>query len=182
MEPATIGGPDSPSIESPRHELVVVDTATPEYQQLVDDILAQSSDDRTIEVVLLDARQDGLDQLDQILSGYARLDAVHLISHGTAGEVHIGKGSVDLADLQARADRVAAWGAALADEADLLIYGCDLASSAEGEQLVQALAQLTGADLAASDDPTGHRNLGGDWDLEYQAGTVETHVAISEPT
>ena len=36
------------------------------------------------------------------------------------------------------------------------------------------------ADVAASDDNTGHSALGGDWDLEYSAGEVETAVAFSD--
>ena len=176
--PVTPGETDFENIQSPQHELVVVDTATPDYQQLVDDILAHAGDERTIEVVLLDARQDGLDQLGVILSGYSGLDAVHLISHGDTGEIHIGNGTVDLATLQAQADRVATWGASLSNEADLLIYGCNLSSNAAGQLFVDSLAQLTGADVAASDDLTGHENLGGDWELEYQTGDVETAVAV----
>lgn len=34
-------------------------------------------------------------------------------------------------------------------------------------------------DVAASDDLTGHTDLGGDWDLEYQTGEVETQNAFS---
>jgi len=45
------------------HELVIVDTATPDYQQLIDDILAQSTKPDLIEVVLLDASANGVEQL-----------------------------------------------------------------------------------------------------------------------
>jgi len=63
--------------------------------------------------------------------------------------------------------------------ADLLIYGCNLAATAEGESLVNALARLTSADVAASDDLTGSAKLGGDWELEYRTGTVESGMALS---
>ncbi len=43
------------------------------------------------------------------------------------------------------------------------------------------MAELTGADVAASDDRTGHESLGGDWDLEYTAGDIEAEVAVSLP-
>ena len=36
------------------------------------------------------------------------------------------------------------------------------------------LKDLTGADVAASTDATGHTELGGDWTLEAQRGTVDT--------
>jgi hypothetical protein len=39
--------------------------------------------------------------------------------------------------------------------------------------LIDRLAALTGADVAASDDKTGHADLGGDWDLEVSRGAIE---------
>ena len=161
------------------HELVVVDTATPGYQQIIDDILTQSDDSRQIEVVLLDSERDGLEQLSALLSSYSDLDALHIISHGDAGEIALGKSSIDLADLQAQSDQLFAWQTAFSEDADLLIYGCDLASTAEGELFINTLAQLTGADVAASDDLTGSAELGGDWALEYSTGSIETDLAVS---
>ena len=38
---------------------------------------------------------------------------------------------------------------------------------------------LTGADVAASDDVTGHADLGGDWDLEVYSGTVEVRSVVT---
>ena len=44
-------------------------------------------------------------------------------------------------------------------DADLLLYGCDLAASSEGKALIERLASLTGADVAASSDATGAASL-----------------------
>ncbi len=74
------------------------------------------------------------------------------------------------------------WQEALSDDADLLFYGCDLAAHGDGEHFLESLAALTGADIAASDDLTGHADLGGDWDLEYSSGTIETGVAFDVST
>ncbi|MGB5440287.1 MAG: DUF4347 domain-containing protein, partial [Gammaproteobacteria bacterium] len=82
--------------------------------------------------------------------------------------------------LQAGASLIEGWGAALSAEADLLIYGCNLAANEAGESLVNDLGRLTGADVAASDDLTGSAALGGDWVLEYQTGQVETGIAVSQ--
>jgi RNase P/RNase MRP subunit p29 len=65
------------------------------------------------------------------------------------------------------------WANALGVDADILFYGCNLAGSSAGKELVDNIARLTGADVAASDDLTGHSLLGGDWVLEYHAGTIE---------
>jgi len=66
----------------------------------------------------------------------------------------------------------------LTDSGDILLYGCDVAQGEIGQAFIEQLAQLTGADVAASTDLTGAAALGGDWVLEAQAGVVE---AASEP-
>ncbi|TAK75288.1 MAG: DUF4347 domain-containing protein, partial [Aquabacterium sp.] len=81
------------------------------------------------------------------------------------------------ADLQAlRVAEVVGWSDALKPGADLLLYGCDLASSEAGRAVVDGLATLTGADVAASSDATGGALLGGDWDLEYADGSIQART------
>ncbi|MBV1928810.1 MAG: DUF4347 domain-containing protein, partial [Gammaproteobacteria bacterium] len=165
--------------EGLRHELVVVDTATPDYQAIIDDIRAQSGEERIIEVVLLDAQSDGVEQLNELLSHYSDLDALHIISHGNAGSIALGDSSINVLDLYENSDALNDWQNAFDEEADVLIYGCDLASTVEGELFVDVLAELSGADVAASDDLTGSAELGGDWQLEYSSGEIETELAVS---
>ena len=47
-----------------------------------------------------------------------------------------------------------------------------------GGSLLDRLGTLTGADVAASDDLTGSARLGGDWDLEYGNGRIETEYRL----
>ena len=61
----------------------------------------------------------------------------------------------------------------------MLIYGCNLAGDAEGQLLVESLAELTGADVAASANDTGSSLRGGDWQLEYVTGSIETTKPLS---
>ena len=165
--------------ETQSKELVVVDSATPDYQRLVDDILTQAGADRQIEVVMLDATDDGFAQFREILDDYSDLDAVHLISHATDGAISLGASTLNFDTLLSSTSTIKGWGNAFSEDGDLLIYGCNLAASADGQALVDALSRLTGADVAASDDLTGHQSLGGDWELEYRAGDIETEVAVS---
>ena len=60
-----------------------------------------------------------------------------------------------------------------------MIYGCNFGEGEAGQAAAVRLAELTGADIAASDDLTGSTELGGDWDLEVQTGTIETVVAFN---
>ncbi|MBL4590027.1 MAG: DUF4347 domain-containing protein, partial [Alphaproteobacteria bacterium] len=59
-------------------------------------------------------------------------------------------------------------------------YGCNLAESIDGQGLIQGIASLTGADIAASTDLTGAEVLGGDWVLEYSTGDIEAGIAVTE--
>ncbi|MCU7805801.1 MAG: DUF4347 domain-containing protein, partial [Candidatus Thiodiazotropha sp. (ex Lucinoma borealis)] len=163
-------------------ELVIIDQTTPAYQSLIDDLISQSGDGRSFEIVLLDTDSNGIVQISETLSQYMDLDAVHLISHGSQGEIQLGSTTIDLDEVQHNGKAINAWGNAFSAEGDLLIYGCDLAATIEGERLVGSLAYLTGADVAASDDLTGHNTLGGDWDLEYQSGAIEVTTFANEFT
>jgi len=162
-----------------RRELVFVDTDTPDYQQLLDDLLANQDETRQFEVILLDNESDGISQITEALGNANGLDAVHIISHGTDGSIDLGNGALNYATLLANADLIRAWGSSFTEDGDLLIYGCNLAATADGQSLIDSLANLTGADVAASDDLTGNSELGGDWELEYQQGAIETAVAFS---
>ena len=159
--------------ESTRRELVFVDTGVEGYEQLVEDLRASSSDDRSLEVVLLDSERDGIEQISEFLADYERLDAVHIVSHGSEGAVQLGDAWLSGDTLASYEGALASWADALSEEADLLFYGCDLAGGVSGQALVGDLAKLTGADVAASEDLTGSSLLGGDWELEVASGSVE---------
>ena len=160
-------------------ELVFVDARIHDYQQLVDDLLACGQDGRQIQVIVLDSNLDGIAQISQALAGYQALDAVHFVSHGTDRAVKLGSTWLNIDSMQAYAGDIAGWQDALADEADLLFYGYNLAAGEDGRTLIEAIGELTRADVTASIDDTGHARLGGDWELEYHIGSIETDVAFS---
>ena len=76
-------------------------------------------------------------------------------------------------------DQITAWSGGLTQEADILLYGCEVAHSEDGQWLVDQIGEWSGADIAASDDLTGHSDLGGDWTFEYTVGAVETGSIFS---
>ena len=162
--------------ESFRRELVFIDDTVQDYDALIDGL--DDGTGRNFEVIVLSSEEDGLAQVGRALAEYDDIDAIHLFSHGDNDSLQLGATDVDLATLQSRADEVEAWRGALSESADLLIYGCNLAGSEDGLGLVNLFATLTGADVAASDDLTGSAELGGDWDLEYTHGEIETAIAL----
>lgn len=151
----------------PVTEVVIIDSRVPGMAGQLGQIRAG------VDVWLLDARSSATAQISGILSGYSGLSAVHLISHGSSGNVYLGAETLSSSSLGQYAATLAAWGQSLNATGDLLVYGCDVAKGAAGQHFVEALAQATGADVAASNDLTGASWLGGDWDLEVNVGDVD---------
>lgn len=163
------------------HELVFIDTGAANYQDLLDDLWTHHDPNRQIDVVLLTSGEDGIAQITETLAQYQtqKLDAVHLVTHGADRAIKLGNTWLDANALEQNRNQIASWGEALKPGADLLVYGCDLAGNDLGRALLSNLVEITGADIAASIDDTGSSLLGGNWDLEYELGDIETEVAFS---
>ena len=149
-------------------EIFFIDTGVSNYQDLISEISPNAS------IFLIDTATDGVKQIRDILANnYADVDAIHIISHGDQGRLNLGSSELTTESISGEyADALIEIGSALAEHGDILIYGCDFASGAEGEAAAEALASLTGADVAASTDDTGAATHGGDWDLEHQTGDL----------
>jgi hypothetical protein len=122
---------------------------------------------------LIDASA-GLNGIEQALSSSgleAVTNSLHIYSHGRDGLLDLGRDQVTLNTARGLQDSFRRIGDLLASGADLYLYGCDLASSSRGKHLVDQISDLSGLDVAASDDLTGK---GGDWQLEYQHGLIST--------
>jgi hypothetical protein len=97
-----------------------------------------------------------------------------VFSHGAPGQLWLGDTLLNAGNLAEHSQGLSAIGDALSANGDLLLYGCQVADGAQGTAFVQALAESTGADIAASDDATGAAHLGGDWVLESATDSIET--------
>ena len=155
-----------------RQEIVFIDAGIDNAEQLLD---ALDRDRSALQVIWLDPNANGIDQISAALAGRSDIGAIHILSHGANGQVMLGNSTVDSATLTQRADTITGWRSALTDDADILLYGCDVAGDAAGLTFIESLARLTGADVAASEDLTG---TGGDWVLERQIGAIDS-IALS---
>ncbi|MEH2173468.1 Calx-beta domain-containing protein [Nostoc sp.] len=153
--------------------IVFIDPKVIDYQSLVDGIILGS------EVVILDANRDGITQITEFLAKRKSnsVQSIHIVSHGSVGSLQLGSSNFNLSNLDSYKNQLQKWANALTDKADILLYGCDVASG-EGTKFVQQISQITGADVAASTDKTGSAALGGDWDLEVKTGKIETSLAF----
>ena len=109
---------------------------------------------------------------------YDDLDAIHIVSHGDVGELSLGSTKLNKNTLNSYANGLITWRDFIADNGDILLYGCSIAESAVGEEFVEDLSQYTAADILASVDLTGSEDLGGDWDLEFAIGDIEEDLAF----
>ena len=170
---------ETPAASPAALEIAFIDVSLPDAQRLIDDLQAQRNAGRTIEIVRIDAGEDGISRISQTLDGRTDIGAVHVLSHGSDGALQLGSVTLDAATLLARAGELAQWSSALTHDADLLLYGCDVAQTSAGRQFVNNLGTLTGADVTASTDLTGAAARGANWTLEYQLGHIETTLAPS---
>jgi len=148
-----------------RGEIAFFDPTVTNYQNLIDGI------DAGTQIVVLDPNKDGVQQITDELRG-DRFSAIHIISHGSPGSIQLGSSALGYDNLTNNAGVLQQWKDYLTADADILLYGCDVAAGERGKALVQQLSQLTEADVAASDDLTGSAALGGDWKLELTTGVA----------
>jgi hypothetical protein len=161
--PQLIATPRTPQTRS----VLIIDAGVADAQT----IIASADPDTT--VYQLQSGKDAIGQITTLLAGQQNIASLQIVSHGQSGGLQLGESWLDLQTLSGYVGELKSWGNALSATADILLYGCNVAQGATGQAFVNLLAQTTGADVAASDDITGNAALGGNWQLEYQAGQVE---------
>jgi hypothetical protein len=157
----------NPAANGGRNEIAFIDSSIDGWTQLAESM------GPGVEVVLIDANEDGLMQMADYLEGRTGLDAIHVVAHGREADATFGAmrlSNDNLAQHQADLARV---GAALSSQGDLLLYGCDIGKGVDGANFIGKIAEATGADVAASSDATGSASKGGDWVLEERIGSIE---------
>ncbi|NJO42815.1 MAG: DUF4347 domain-containing protein [Cyanobacteria bacterium CRU_2_1] len=152
--------------------LIFLDSTVDNYQSLIQ---GANSD---AEVILLDPNQDGVEQISRVLANRTGIESVQIVSHGNNGTLKLGAIELGLENLAAYTAQFRQWAHALSEDADILLYGCNVATDETGAAFVQQLSDLTGADVAASDDLTGGVAQGGDWELEFATGAIESSLAV----
>ena len=152
-------------------EIIFIDPTVEDYESLIAGIYPDTK------VVIIDRMKDGISQITENLQG-GKYKAVHIVSHGSEGSLQLGSKQLNSSNLDTYKSQLQLWANYLTDDADILLYGCDVAAGQTGVSFVQQLSQLTGADVAASNDLTGNAALGGNWDLEVKTGKIEAPLAF----
>ncbi|NJR24181.1 MAG: DUF4347 domain-containing protein, partial [Richelia sp. CSU_2_1] len=164
-------------------QLLFVDPKVKDYEKLSENATADT------EVIILKDDRDGIEQIAEILQQHNNIAAVHILSHGAAGSVQIGATELNLDNIETYRDRLEKWfelesiepdsNSQITTKPEILLYGCNVAATETGLEFVQRLSQLTGANIAASNNLTGNASLGGDWELQVITGKIETPLAFA---
>ncbi|MEP0871267.1 DUF4347 domain-containing protein [Trichocoleus desertorum AS-A10] len=132
------------STSAASHEIVFIDPAVTNYPELVAGVRSG------VEVVVLEAMADGVEQISSVLAQRHNLTAVHVVSHGSPGRVQLGTSELSLETIDRYSWELQAWAESLTNTAELLIYGCEVAKGDRGWVFVNMVHSLTGANVADS--------------------------------
>ncbi|WP_339538157.1 Ig-like domain-containing protein [Pseudomonas sp. RA_15y_Pfl2_54] len=162
--------PAASPVAVPGQSVVFVDSRVKDADSLLQGIAPGT------QVVKLDATKDGLQQIADYLDQHQGVSSVQIIAHGNAGDLWLGNSYLSADNVAQRSAILGEIGKDMNVGGDILIYGCYTAEGDRGLSFVDSLAQLTGRDVAASNNRTG---VGGDWDLEIATGTIESANVLS---
>ena len=81
-----------------KNEVAFIDPNIQNYQSLIDGIRPE------VEIIIIDGNQDGFAQMAEILSGMKNLDAIHIFSHGSSGQIRMGTVTLETDALQTNSD------------------------------------------------------------------------------
>lgn len=130
-------------LSSSTQNIVIIDGAVKNYQYLLASPLLG------MEVHILSDQTDGIAQTKALLSQGPQFSSLHLICNGGPGQLQMGTTDLNEDNLWAYADGFRQWRPYLAANAEVYIYGCELAVSRAGQALVSWLGLLTGAKVTA---------------------------------
>lgn len=161
------------STDGKRNELIVISGSI--YG--ADEAIAELSE--RADVLQLEGGQDPMEEILAWMEkqGDRKYDAIHIVSHGASGYLSLNGVVIDAEYLAANPDVFAELGNHITDDGDIMLYGCNTAEGAAGEAFISQLAELTGADVAASTGTVG--GYSGNWQLDFAMGDIDAvHITI----
>jgi lactam utilization protein B len=111
--------------------IVFIDAAVADYQTLLDQVKLG------VEAIVIDSHRDGVEQISEVLANRTNIDSIHLVSHGEPGSLQLGKTRLSVDNLEAYSQQLQQWRRALTIDADILIYGCNVAAASRACQKVR---------------------------------------------
>ncbi|NJS11367.1 MAG: DUF4347 domain-containing protein, partial [Microcoleus sp. CSU_2_2] len=111
--------------------IVFIDAAVTDYQTLLEGVKLG------VEAIIIDSDRDGVEQISEVLANRTNIESIHLVSHGAPGSLQLGKTQLSIDNLEAYSQQLQQWRRALTVDADILIYGCNVAAASRVCQKVR---------------------------------------------
>ncbi len=162
----------SPRGVKPARQIAFIDVAVDHYQYLANSI---GSD---IDVIILDPLKDGVLQITNTLANRCHISGLHFITPGTEASLQLGAVRLDVNNLWNYAREIRSWETAFSHNADILLYGSQVAAGMAGWLFVRWLHYLSRANVAASAKVTSMIFGSSNWDLEITTGSIQTAIAF----
>ncbi|EAW35711.1 DUF4347 domain-containing protein [Lyngbya sp. PCC 8106] len=159
-------------------ELLFIDSAVQQPEYLTQHLTPESHPN--LHSFIISQTTNFLAEVTQILTKYSQVNAIHFVFHGEDHNLRLGQINLTPKTLETYAPLLKQWHKVLTADADILLYGCNVAKTPKGQELVHQLSQLTRTNIAASTHLTGNAKLGGSWDLDYQTEPVKTPILFSQ--
>ncbi|MEG4149513.1 DUF4347 domain-containing protein, partial [Microcoleus sp. Pol12B5] len=159
-----------------KKHLVCIDPRVENYQHLASGVKPGT------EIIVLDRSLDGVEQITEILAKRSSIASLQIVAHGNEASVQLGSTLLKDENLPKYDRHLQQWRHAFTEKADILILACQVGSGKAGIAFVQKLRELTGANIAASNNLIGSAKLGGNWQLNVTAGRVKTAIAFETKT
>ncbi|MEG5170681.1 DUF4347 domain-containing protein [Microcoleus sp. B3-D7] len=140
-------------------EIVILDPTVPDSNHIASGIKPGTA------TYILESQPDALEQITTLLAQHTGIEALHIITHGSAGSLYLGKKELNSSNIQNYTQQLQQWRNRLTANASIILYGCNVAAGDRGHQFLTQLHQLTGANIAANPTTTGNSKLGGNWDI-----------------
>ncbi|MEG4353765.1 DUF4347 domain-containing protein, partial [Microcoleus sp. LAD1_D3] len=156
--------------------LVCIDPRVENYQHLASGVKPGT------EIIVLDRRRDGVEQITEILAKRSLIASLQIVAHGNEASLQLGSTVLKDENLQKYDRHLQQWRNAFTEKADILLLACKVGAGQSGIAFVRKLRELTGANIAASNNLIGSSKLGGNWQLNVTAGRVKTAIAFETKT
>ena len=132
---------------------------------------------RNSNVIMIQRNEDAIEVITKTMASNKHIGVLRIICHGDNGTLLLGKTVIDTSTVFKRRNEIVTWANALSADADILLYGCNVASGDSGILFVQTLAGLTSTDVAASNNITGSN---GDISLEFSSGFISNTIKTNK--
>jgi Ca2+-binding RTX toxin-like protein len=160
------------------NSLVILDSTVPDSYHIIQGIKPGTA------TYILQSQPDAIEQITTVLAQYTGIESLHIITHGSPGNLYLGTTALNSSNLENYRQQLQYWRNALSDNANIILYGCNVAAGDAGSRFLMQLHQLTGANIAANLQATGNSQLGGTWDISqlFPPSPQRAKLALTETT